>query len=52
MIHHMTPGKATVTQKLRFCMTKLCMLARAHVLHNTLGSRTFGKELPRLLISE
>ena len=33
MIHHMTPGKATVTQKSGFCMTKLYVLARAHVLH-------------------
>ena len=36
MIHRMTPitpGKVTVTQKLEFCMTKLYMLARAHVLH-------------------
>ena len=32
MIHRMTPGKATVTQKLEFCMTKLHVLARAHVL--------------------
>ena len=33
MIHCMTPGKATVTQKSGVCMTKLYMLARAHVLH-------------------
>ena len=33
MIHRMTLGKATVTQKLGFCMTKLYVLARAHVLH-------------------
>ena len=33
MIHRMTPGKATVTQKSGFCITKLYVLARAHVLH-------------------
>ena len=33
MIHRMTPGKATVTQKSEFCMTKLLVLARVHVLH-------------------
>ena len=33
MIHHMTPVKATATQKSEFCMTKLYVLARAHVLH-------------------
>ena len=31
-IHRMTPGKATVTQNSGFCMTKLYVLARAHVL--------------------
>ena len=33
MIHRMTPGKATVMQKSEFSTTKLCVLARAHVLH-------------------
>ena len=33
MIHRMTPGKATVTQKSGVCMTKLYVLACAHVLH-------------------
>ena len=33
MIHRMTPGKATVTQKSGFCMTKLYVFARAQVLH-------------------
>ena len=33
MMHRMTPGKATVTQKSEICMTKLYVLARAHVLH-------------------
>ena len=33
MIHRMTPRKATEMQKLEFCMTKLYVLARAHVLH-------------------
>ena len=33
MIHRMTPGKATLTQKSEFCMTKLYVLARAHVLY-------------------
>ena len=33
MIHHMTPGKAAVTQKSDICMTKLYVLAHAHVLH-------------------
>ena len=33
MIHRMTPGKATVTLKSDFYMTKLYVLARAHVLH-------------------
>ena len=33
MIHRMTPGKATVMQKSGFCMTKLYVLARAHVLY-------------------
>ena len=28
-----TSGKATVTQKSEFCMTKLYVLDRAHVLH-------------------
>ena len=32
MIHRMTPGKATATQKSGFCMTKLYVLAHAHVL--------------------
>ena len=33
IIHRRTPGKATVTQKSHICMTKLYVLARAHVLH-------------------
>ena len=33
MIHRMTPGKANATQKSEFGMTKLYVLARAHVLH-------------------
>ena len=33
MMHRMTPGKANVMQKSEFCMTKLYVLARAHVLH-------------------
>ena len=33
MIHRMTSGKATVAQNSEFCMTKLGVLARAHVLH-------------------
>ena len=33
MIHRMTPGKNTVTQKSEIRMTKLHKLARAHVLH-------------------
>ena len=33
MIHRMTPGKATVTQKSEVWMTKSYVLARAHVLH-------------------
>ena len=32
-IHCMTPGKSTATQKSEFCLTKLHVLARAHVLH-------------------
>ena len=35
MVNYMTPGKATVTQKSELCMTKLCVLARAHVLHRS-----------------
>ena len=33
MTHRMTPGKTTVTQKSQFCMTKMYVVARAHVLH-------------------
>ena len=33
MIHRMTPGKATATPKSGFCMTRLHVLTRTHVLH-------------------
>ena len=35
MIYRMTPGKATVRQKSEICMTKLYVLARAHVLQSS-----------------